>query len=305
MSLISTRRYTRSIRRPSGRQRAPSNVELPRIADDRRDTRRRRTRRAGSRTRSRSALRASRRSPSSAGRPSRPIPGSSRAAPRAVGSIGRWNRTRLPSLNRAMTGSASNSSQSRCGIAERPPATRRCTRRNEACRAAGTRRAATRCWRSRIPARSGPAALRLGDAELRRTAAGDSSAACATRSPSAAIVSAAARIRASSPSVRKNGRRNGQCTRSPNVSFRARIDAANVRAERAASARRRAAAGRATRSIAIHGQLRFGSRPGAPVNPDAGPMPSISSHRGQHCDGWPLSARSITSFAIFSTTWVK
>ena len=26
-------------------------------------------------------------------------------------------------------------------------------------------------------------------------------------------------------------------------------------------------------------------RPGAPVKPEAGPMPSISSHRGQHCAG--------------------
>ena len=43
----------------------------------------------------------------------------------------------------------------------------------------------------------------------------------------AIAASRSARIRASSISVRKNGRRNGQWTRSPNVSLRARIDAAN------------------------------------------------------------------------------
>ncbi len=45
--------------------------------------------------------------------------------------------------------------------------------------------------------------------------------------------------------------------------------------------------------------------PGAPVNPDAGPIPSISSHRGQDCDGRPWSARSMTSSVIFSTTCEK
>ena len=45
--------------------------------------------------------------------------------------------------------------------------------------------------------------------------------------------------------------------------------------------------------------------PGAPVNPDVWPIPSISSQRGQDCDGRPLSARSITSSVIFSTTCEK
>src|SRR5882724_6629378 len=44
---------------------------------------------------------------------------------------------------------------------------------------------------------------------------------------------------------------------------------------------------------------------GAPVNPAAAPTPSISSHFGQGFDGAPLSARSITSRAIFSTTMSK
>ena len=41
---------------------------------------------------------------------------------------------------------------------------------------------------------------------------------------------------------------------------------------------------------------------GAPVNPAAAPMPSISSQRGQGFEGAPFSARSITRRAIFSTT---
>ena len=44
---------------------------------------------------------------------------------------------------------------------------------------------------------------------------------------------------------------------------------------------------------------------GAPVKPEAGPMPSISSQRGQHCAGWPFNARSTTRCAIFSTTCEK
>ena len=44
---------------------------------------------------------------------------------------------------------------------------------------------------------------------------------------------------------------------------------------------------------------------GAPVNPDVWPIPSISSHRGQDCDGRPFSARSMTSSVIFSTTCEK
>ena len=47
-------------------------------------------------------------------RPSRPIRGSSPGARPAAASIVGLNRTRRPSRNRAMTGSASNSSQSRC-----------------------------------------------------------------------------------------------------------------------------------------------------------------------------------------------
>ena len=59
------------------------------------------------------------------------------------------------------------------------------------------------------------------------------------------------------------------------------------------------------RAIGVgHLQTRL-TLPGAPVNPVAGPMPSISSHRGQHCDGWPFSARSTTSCDIFSTTMSK
>src|SRR5712691_10051225 len=34
---------------------------------------------------------------------------------------------------------------------------------------------------------------------------------------------------------------------------------------------------------------------GAPVNPAAAPMPSISSQRGQGCEALPFRARSITS----------
>ena len=45
--------------------------------------------------------------------------------------------------------------------------------------------------------------------------------------------------------------------------------------------------------------------PGAPTNPEGGPIPSISSHRGHDCDGVPFCARSITSADIFSTTWLK
>ncbi len=33
---------------------------------------------------------------------------------------------------------------------------------------------------------------------------------------------------------------------------------------------------------------------GAPVNPEAAPLPSISSQRGQELEAWPLSARSMT-----------
>jgi len=44
---------------------------------------------------------------------------------------------------------------------------------------------------------------------------------------------------------------------------------------------------------------------GAPVNPAAAPMPSISSHRGQVLAMFPCRARSITSRDIFSTTCSK
>src|SRR6266851_5614975 len=44
---------------------------------------------------------------------------------------------------------------------------------------------------------------------------------------------------------------------------------------------------------------------GAAVNPEAAPMPSISSQRGQVLATLPCRARSITSLAIFSTTCTK
>ena len=67
----------------------------------------------------------------------------------------------------------------------------------------------------------------LGHAELANSDR-EVMASRATRSPIAASVSAARRMRASSAALRKKGRRNGQWIRSPNVSFRARIDAANA-----------------------------------------------------------------------------
>src|SRR5271155_3907357 len=44
---------------------------------------------------------------------------------------------------------------------------------------------------------------------------------------------------------------------------------------------------------------------GAPVNPFAAPIPSISSQRGQGPEGAPFSARSITNCAMRSTTCLK
>src|SRR6266851_9220224 len=44
---------------------------------------------------------------------------------------------------------------------------------------------------------------------------------------------------------------------------------------------------------------------GAPVNPAAEPIPSISSQRGHGFEALPFSARSMTSRAIFSTTISK
>ena len=73
------------------------------------------------------------------------------------------------------------------------------------------------CWRSRSRDRWRPVRARPRSAPPHRAASVRSSATCATRSPIRAMVSATRRTSATCSPSRKNGRRNGQCTRSPKV----------------------------------------------------------------------------------------
>ena len=104
-------------------------------------------------------------------------------------------------------------------------------------------------------------------------------------------------------------RRSGR-TGAETDSGRGRRTSASARASpRPATAANSGVSSRSACSSAVPGRDRvhqqFDGGPGAPVKPLAGPMPSISSQRGQDCDGWPFSARSMTRFAIFSTTCRK
>ena len=178
----------------------------------------------------------------------RPTRRSWRAAPSASLSIGAVDTGRAcRSRNRSITGKRVEQLAEPLRVAEAGRRLGVVLGEVQRRRAAGTRPAATPCWRcvAGLDARRGRSPARSSRA--RRAASATPSPPATTRSPAAASVSAAMRIRCSSASVSRNGRRNGQWTRSPNVSFRSRSAAAKLQAGRPASARHRPAAASAIR----------------------------------------------------------